>query len=69
LDGDQTRWQKLEKMTEKYQSDRLVERVKAIGIYSYEVPGAPEVSIDTTLCAPDEAAQEILLYLGQRGYI
>jgi sulfate adenylyltransferase len=35
----------------------------------YEVPGAPEVSIDTTLCAPDEAAQEILLYLGQRGYI
>lgn len=35
----------------------------------YEEPEAPEVSIDTTLCAPDEAAQEILLYLGQRGYI
>ncbi len=35
----------------------------------YEVPETPEVSIDTTLCAPDEAAQEILLYLGQRGYI
>ena len=35
----------------------------------YEVPETPEVAIDTTLCAPDEAAQEILLYLGQRGYI
>lgn len=35
----------------------------------YEVPEAPEVWIDTTRCAPDEAAQEILLYLGQQGYI
>ena len=35
----------------------------------YEVPEAPEVLIDTTRCAPDEAAQEILIYLGQQGYI
>jgi sulfate adenylyltransferase len=35
----------------------------------YEVPQAPELRIDTTNITPDEAAQEILLYLGQRGYI
>ena len=35
----------------------------------YEVPEAPELRIDTTTITPDEAAQEILLYLGQRGYI
>ncbi|MFO7709301.1 MAG: bifunctional sulfate adenylyltransferase/adenylylsulfate kinase [Desulfobacterales bacterium] len=35
----------------------------------YEPPEAPEVRIDTTHLSPDEAAQEILLYLGQRGYI
>jgi sulfate adenylyltransferase len=35
----------------------------------YEVPEAPEVTLDTTHLTPDEATQEILLYLGQRGYI
>jgi len=35
----------------------------------YEVPESPEVSIDTTDLSPDEAAQEILLFLGQKGYI
>jgi len=35
----------------------------------YEVPEAPEVRIDTSTIAPDEAAQEIMLYLGQKGYI
>jgi len=35
----------------------------------YEVPESPEVRIDTSNLTPDEAAQEILLFLGQRGYI
>jgi sulfate adenylyltransferase len=35
----------------------------------YEAPESPEVRIDTTGISPDEAAQEILLYLGQRGFI
>jgi len=35
----------------------------------YEVPKAPELRIDTTDITPDEAAQEILLYLGQKGFI
>ncbi|MBF0224594.1 MAG: bifunctional sulfate adenylyltransferase/adenylylsulfate kinase [Desulfobacterales bacterium] len=35
----------------------------------YEIPEFPEVSIDTTNLTPDEAAHEILLYLGQKGYI
>jgi sulfate adenylyltransferase len=35
----------------------------------YETPEAPEVRVDTSRCSPDEAAQEILLFLGQRGYI
>ena len=35
----------------------------------YEIPESPEVRIDTTDLAPDEAAQEILLFLGQKGYI
>ncbi len=35
----------------------------------YEAPESPEVRIDTTHVSPDEAAQEILLYLGQRGFI
>ena len=35
----------------------------------YEVPQSPELRINTTNITPDEAAQEILLYLGQRGYI
>ena len=35
----------------------------------YESPRQPELSIDTTGLTPDEAAQEILLLLGRRGYI
>ncbi|MGD9383787.1 MAG: bifunctional sulfate adenylyltransferase/adenylylsulfate kinase [Desulfobacterales bacterium] len=35
----------------------------------YELPESPEVRIDTTDLNPDEAAQEILLLLGQKGYI
>jgi sulfate adenylyltransferase len=35
----------------------------------YEEPKAPELRINTTDITPDEAAQEILLYLGQKGYI
>lgn len=35
----------------------------------YEVPELPELRIDTTHISPDEAAHEILLFLGQKGYI
>lgn len=35
----------------------------------YETPKAPELRINTMGISPDEAAQEILLYLGQKGYI
>jgi sulfate adenylyltransferase len=35
----------------------------------YEIPESPEVRIDTADLTPDEAAQEILLLLGQKGYI
>jgi sulfate adenylyltransferase len=35
----------------------------------YEEPQQPEVRIDTAELGPDEAAQEILLFLGQRKYI
>ncbi len=35
----------------------------------YETPESPELRIDTTDLSPDEAAQEILLLLGQKGYI
>jgi sulfate adenylyltransferase len=35
----------------------------------YEIPESPEVRIDTTNIAPDEAAQEILLHLQQKGFI
>lgn len=35
----------------------------------YEEPKTPELYIDTTNITPDEAAQEILLFLGQKGYI
>jgi sulfate adenylyltransferase len=35
----------------------------------YEEPKAPELRINTTDITPDEAAQEVLLYLGQKGYI
>jgi sulfate adenylyltransferase len=35
----------------------------------YEDPKSPEVRIDTTDLTPNEAAQEILLFLGQKGHI
>ncbi len=35
----------------------------------YEEPEAPEVRIDASHITPDEAAQEILLFLGQKGYL
>jgi sulfate adenylyltransferase len=35
----------------------------------YEVPRDAELRIDTSGISPDEAAQEILLFLGRRGYI
>jgi sulfate adenylyltransferase len=35
----------------------------------YEAPETPEVRIDTTNLTPDEASQEILLFLGQKGFI
>jgi sulfate adenylyltransferase len=35
----------------------------------YEAPQHPEVVVDTTELTPDEAAQQILIVLGQRGYI
>jgi sulfate adenylyltransferase len=35
----------------------------------YEIPHSPELRIDTTDLEPNEAAQEILLYLGEQGYI
>ena len=35
----------------------------------YESPKSPEISIDTTHLSPEEAAQEILLFLGHKGYI
>ncbi len=34
----------------------------------YEIPETPEVYIDTTDLTPDEAAQEVLLYLERAGY-
>ncbi len=35
----------------------------------YQAPETPDISIDTTNLTPDEAAQEILVLLGERGYI
>ncbi len=35
----------------------------------YEAPVQPEVAVDTTDMTPDEAAQEVLLYLERAGYI
>ncbi len=35
----------------------------------YEIPESAEVRIDTTNIAPDEAAQEIMLHLQQKGFI
>jgi sulfate adenylyltransferase len=35
----------------------------------YEQPESPELRIDTTAMTPMEAAQEILLFIGKKGYI
>ncbi len=35
----------------------------------YEVPLNPELRIDTTNLTPDEAAQEVLLFISRKGYI
>lgn len=35
----------------------------------YEEPSCPELKIDTTNLTPDEAAQEVMLYISQKGYI
>ncbi len=35
----------------------------------YQEPQSPDLSLDTTNLTPDESAQEILLLLGQKGYI
>ncbi len=35
----------------------------------YEIPKSPELRIDTTALTPDEAAQEVLLLLGQKEYM
>ncbi|WP_457553055.1 bifunctional sulfate adenylyltransferase/adenylylsulfate kinase [Desulfobacula sp.] len=35
----------------------------------YEDPSNPELKIDTTRLTPDEAAQEVLLYISQKGFI
>ena len=35
----------------------------------YEDPASPELKIDTTSLTPDEAAQEVLLYISQKGFI
>ncbi len=35
----------------------------------YEIPESCEVKIDTTNISPDEAVQQILLYLAEKGYI
>ena len=35
----------------------------------YEDPSQPELRINTTGLTPDEAAQEVLLYISQKGFI
>jgi sulfate adenylyltransferase len=35
----------------------------------YEEPADADLSIDTTALSPEEAAQEILLYLEREGYV
>jgi sulfate adenylyltransferase len=35
----------------------------------YEAPVNPELRIDTSNLTPEEAAQQILLFLGKKGYI
>ena len=48
-------------------ASQLVEMVKSV--HPYEVPENPEVRVDTTDITPDEAAREVLLYLGHKGFI
>lgn len=35
----------------------------------YEIPKKPEIILDTAIMSPDEAAQEVLLYLEKEGYV
>jgi len=35
----------------------------------YEIPSNPALRIDTTSLTPDEAAQEVMLYISRKGYI
>lgn len=35
----------------------------------YEEPANPELRIDTTDLTPEEAAQEVMLYISQKGFI
>ena len=35
----------------------------------YEIPAEPEIKIDTTNLTPDEAVQQVMLLLSQKGYI
>jgi sulfate adenylyltransferase len=35
----------------------------------YEPPARPELEIDTSDITPEEAAQEVLLYLAEQGYL
>ncbi len=35
----------------------------------YEDPTSPELKIDTTSLTPDEAAQEVLIYISRKGFI
>jgi len=40
------------------------------GVYHpYEDPPAPEIRIDTTTLTPDEAAQEVMLFISRRSFI
>lgn len=35
----------------------------------YEIPGSPEIRIDTSALTPNEAVKEVMLFLGEKGYI
>ncbi len=35
----------------------------------YEIPENPELRIDTSHMNPNEAVKEVLLFLGEKGYI
>jgi len=35
----------------------------------YEDPSNPELNIDTTSLTPDEAAQQVMLYISRQGFI